>query len=167
MKKKKTNKKNTDELTKLIQIVLAILVIFSGFYLLTYFLKENKSFNYDNSNKTPAVIQYEEILAGTVLNQNSEDYYVLIKNTDSKLEYKSLINMYYQMGKKTELYYVDMNSIFNKKYISENNNLMIDDITELEVADTAIIHVKDGKVTSQKIGEEEVYSKLLSLTEGN
>lgn len=167
MKKKKTNKKNTDELTKLIQIVLAILVIFSGFYLLTYFLKENKSFNYDNSNKTPAVIQYEEILAGTVLNQNSEDYYVLIKNTDSKLEYKSLINMYYQMGKKAELYYVDMNSIFNKKYISENNNLMIDDITELEVADTAIIHVKDGKVTSQKIGEEEVYSKLLSLTEGN
>ena len=94
--KKKTNKKNTDELTRLIQIVLIILVLFAGFYLLTYFLKENKSYKYENGNKTPAVIQYDEILAGTILSQNNDDYYVLVIDKDDKTEYSQLVNAYYQ-----------------------------------------------------------------------
>lgn len=162
--KKKINKKNTDELTKLIQVVLVILVIFAGFYLLTYFLKENKSYNYENGNSTSAVVQYDEILAGTILSQNSDDYYVLIIDKDDKTEYKQFINTYYQMDKKAGLYYVFMDSIFNEKYLSEENNFLINNINDLKVADSAVIHVINGKVTSQKIGEKEVFNKLLSMT---
>ena len=165
--KKKTNKKNTDELTRLIQVILVILVLFAGFYLLTYFLKENKSYNYENGNKTPAVIQYDEILAGTILSQNSNDYYVLVIDKDDKTEYSQLVNAYYQSEKAAGLYTVDMNSIFNEKYLSEENNYMIDNINDLKVADSAVIHVINGKVTSQKIGEKEVYNKLLSMSKGN
>ena len=167
MNKKRTNKKNTDELTKLIQIVLVVLVIFAGFYLLTYFLKENKSYKYDGDYKVPAVIQYDEILAGTILSQNSDDYYVLIKDVDNKTDYTQLIYTYYQMDKNIQLYTVDMDSIFNEKYSSEKNNFMINNINDLKVSDTAIIHVINGKVTSQKIGEKEVYNKLISMTKEN
>ena len=74
-KKEKVNEiSTTDEGTKLVKIIVIILILFAIFYFLTGYVSKymNKRNNKVNTTPETAVIQYDKIMIGEILNQSIE-----------------------------------------------------------------------------------------------
>ena len=94
-KKEKVNEiSTTDEGTKLVKIIVIILILFAIFYFLTGYVSKymNKRNNKVNTTPETAVIQYDKIMIGEILNQSSDEYYVLLNYEDDY--YQELYDSY-------------------------------------------------------------------------
>lgn len=142
---------STDEGTKLIKIVLIIAVIFAVVYFATGYV--SKYMNQRNNNKkepsAAAVIQYDEILIGEILNQKQEEYYVLlIQEDDSYYDlYQSLLTTYKNKDGHLTVYTSSLSSSFNQKYIGKEENLKPEEISDFKTKGKALLKVKDKKIT--------------------
>lgn len=161
--KKTNNKKNTTkldinrgytadldnqfELKKLIIIVGVMLVSLLICYFIVDFIiaKRSTKKTVVNSGET-AVIQYDEIIVGQLLDRSYDDYYVLA-TTNSKLsDFQSYTSKLDGENNNPKLYTIDLDSAFNKKYLKDDSNLNVDDIKDIRFSKTTLLHIKDHKI---------------------
>lgn len=128
---------------KLIAIVLVSLLVF--YFLTVYILNKKEPYEIINN----ASIQYTEILAGEVFDQDSHDYYVLFfdKEADNAEDYNTLVSDYKSKESHKDIYTVDLSEGLNKKYVStEEDNKDVTDVSNLKVKGATLIYIVDGKV---------------------
>lgn len=158
---------NSDEITRLIKIILVILVIAVLFYGVTVLVTKFKKDKVENRHydDTPAIIQYDEILIGTLLDQPREEYYVLIQKEDDP--YNSLfadyINSYKSKKDALKVYLSNMNHIFNQFHFSEHANINTNNIVEFKVSDVTLIKVKQKNIVETYQGVDEIEKALKEL----
>lgn len=158
---------NTDEVTKLVETIFFVFVIFAAFYLITTWVTKNSN-NGSNQNKDTeqdTVIQYDDILLGNVLKQNKDEYYVLlIDKKEDKSKYVTYISTYEEKEDGLKIYTTYLDDVFNQNYKSEESNLMIENIDDLKVRTTTLFKVKDHKVIEAIEENENVQNKLIEMT---
>lgn len=146
---------------KYIKITLILILIFILFYLVTYFVK-----NKNTTTSTDTSIQYSKILASNILNASDTSYYVLVKYEDDK--YNSLYEAYLgnlnENDVTTTYYVVDLTSGFNKKYISQDENLKVSDASEFKFNKSALLKIEGGKVTRSLSGKDNILNFLKTDT---
>ena len=165
MKKKTKNKKNVNseiEVGNLFKIILVIMIVFGIFYILTYYMQKNKKTTTNNGNNDHlAIIQYDEILIGNMLNQSEEEYYVLILNEeDYRTKYKNYLANYTNINK---FYYALIDNAFNKPYIGETSNLNVDNLSDLKISDTSLLKISAGKIVETYDGNSAVMQKFIDI----
>lgn len=159
MAKKKITKKNKKNenitnINSLWKIIIIVMIAFGFFYGLTYFIAENnRSYSWENK-ETSSVIQYDEIIFGTMLSESPKEYYVLAFNhSDADKDiYDTYIAMYREKENSLRIYTIDLDSDFNKKYIKENN---VNEIT--------LFKIKKSKIVEHIKGKEKVVKKFKEL----
>lgn len=164
---KKTKSKfwdNSNELKKLVTIFLIVVVIFAIFYVLTVVINNNKS-SQPKENNSVAVIQYDEILVGEILNQNQDAYYVLATEEDDNniSQYQSYIDNYKSNENSLKVYEVNLSSVFNKKYMSEDSDFDFNQLSEIKFSTATLLKIEDGKLTEYYEGKEEITEYLEDL----
>ena len=161
---KNKNKKNSkiivnsnDEVTKLIQITVIIVIVFVAFYVITSLLTTKK--NDEPKEQTKATIQYVEILASNMLIQKENEYYVLV--TFEKDIYKELYESYFAqyraIPESLPKYDVNVNNLFNKGYIAEASSF---EGSNFKFKDTTLIKIKNKKIVDTYEGREEIIKQL-------
>ena len=169
---KKQNTKpveNSNEISKLIKIVLIVTGIMLVFYGITILATERadkvKQETKDTADTSDtAEIQYENIIIGTMLNY-SGTYYVLIKEKDDTRldEYESLITTIKASEDAPTFYSADLSDAFNKKYLSKEENYYPSDLDEFAVTGTTLLKIKDNKIDSVYDNHDAIKNKLKDL----
>lgn len=153
----------SSEIRKLLIIIGAVCVVMLAFYFITEFVLKNKK----DDSKEPEIkieptIQYEQILMGSLFNQNEDDYYVLVYDEDDKLI--DIYNQYLQTYKNSEdpvkVYKVNLSEDFNKTYINEESYLYGSDITKIKVTGTTLIRISEKEIYKAFEGYDEIISRL-------
>ena len=157
-KMKNTNKKFNNQHKKIdrqfsgdnslnsgIKTVIVVVVIFIVFYLLTVFILNKKSSSIVTND---ASIQYTKILAGESFNQNASKYLVFFYDSSSSdaSNYIDLVSKYREKDKHLDIYTVDLHEGMNKKYVSTDENLDVDKVSDLRVKGPTIIYLKDKEI---------------------
>lgn len=136
--------------TNVILIIIIVIIFVVGFYFLTIFLSdkigEKNTTAGIEETKTNAVIQYDEILAGSTFNMSESDYYVLFYDASALYNntYLTLVKDYNALTSHKKIYNVDLNNGMNKSYISDIGNITTSDITKLKIQRPTLIEIKDG-----------------------
>ena len=171
-KKKKNNFVETTtsgemEIKKLIIFVVIIIVLFGAFYLITQFV-DRKEDNTFLEQDEAAVIQYDEIILGTLLEQSDSDYYVLVSDPESGQTqgvYEVYKSAYTSKEDALKIYTSDITSPFNQIYKSEESNFNIDTISELRIKDDTLIKIEDHQLAEYFEGKEEIVNELKRISE--
>ena len=150
-----------------LKYVIVVIIIVSLFYGLTVFLTNKKSTSTDaetSKSNDKAVIQYSEIIIGEMFDQNQSEYYVLLENKDDNniASYENLIKTYRGKENHLSFYTVNLNSAFNKKYISNKNNLEKDNF---KIKDTALIKIKNGDIVETYQEHNTINQQLQEISE--
>ncbi len=148
-RKKTSNNIDIDTSTSFsgtIKVIVAILVIFVLFYLLTVVILNHRS----SKIETNSSIEYTKILAGSTFKIKSNDYLVFFydSTSDDSSDYAELVSKYRNKKKSLEIYTVDLNEGLNKRYISSDANKDVQSIKDLKVNGATIIRIKDHKNVS-------------------
>ena len=162
---KKVKTTETNEIVKLFQILFVVILIFVFFVLITHLIN-NKDKNEEENKETE--IQYSEIMVGSIWSQKG-NYYVLLGNSDD--EYLPTIDIYISNYIKSlteedeEIgYYVsNLDTIFNKGYISEESNIFTDNHSEVRFKGLTLIFVKEGKIVEAYEGSDEILNYVKGL----
>jgi len=158
LRKKEELEKNleiNDSMKSLILNGTGVIIVFILFYFITNLLVDTSpKFNVKEDDGI-TTIQYEEILAGEVLNK-SGDYYVLFYDflSDNKDYYDAIIE---KANKK--IYKVDMSKKFNKSFVSDVSNFK--SLEELKVSGTTLIKIENKKIILFVEGELEKIKESL------
>ncbi len=168
-KSKKKNLKKVEysddtEILKLIKLIVIVTVVVLAFYGITMLVNTKE----EEKTETSASIQYDEILIGNILNQNNDEYYVMIyddEDYDVKL-YNVYINKYKQKDEALRFYTSQLNNPINQKFKSEESNLKVKNIEDLKVKSSTLLKIKKGKITNYYEGEKMLeHLKEISKTE--
>lgn len=176
---KKVNYDNDNQLMSLFKIIGILVVIFGLFYGLTVLRTKDKTNN--DSKEKETVIQYDEILIGTLLDQTANEYYVLITdlNAADYSKYGSYISNF-EGSTKLRIYTADSKDIFNRSYVGEESNVTkyvnktsIDGIT---FNGDTLVHVKkvknkkgvkENKIINIFMGDEKILEQLSKLVKAD
>lgn len=148
---------NSDEVGRLIKMVVIVTVVFLLFYAVTLIVTKEKK---QEVLKTPATIQYKEILLGNILKQPNDNYYVLAFAPDDAY------SIYYETkldGKKVKYYKVNIDNPLNSNFVSDKSNLNVSDITDLKVSQSTLFEIKNKKIIKTYEGNEKIIEYLDSL----
>lgn len=134
------------------KIIIAILIILVIFTLITLLATRDKKDNVTANIE----FQYDKILVGSILNRVEDDYFVLVqmKGEPNSSSYKNLIDTYSKKSEHSRFYYVDLGDEFNSKYVGSENNIDFTNILDVKFANTTLLHIKDGKIVSQRSGDD-------------
>lgn len=168
MAKKKTNKKNTvetnNELVNLIKIVVIVCVVLLAFYFITVLVnKKTKGSAFDNDEPV-AVIQYDKIIVGEILNRPDNTYLVLVEkenDVNSNL-YQSYLSIYSGKENALKVYNVDLSEVFNLNYVGDET-ILDNGIQNYKFSNTTLIKVSDGNIFESYIGSEAIENYLKEL----
>ncbi len=175
--KKKTNNQKmiyesptstNDELKKLGIFLLIIIFLFGVFYALSTVIDHNKKTDNTNTNNQAAVIQYDEIILGTLFSQPSENYYVLVQNEEQSNLYNSYITTYKAKENAWKIYTSDLESPFNKRYLvtgEEGSNFDIDSISDLRIKEDTLLKIENDQITEFFEGKDAIVDQLKVLAE--
>lgn len=157
-----SKKEQLGQMQRLLLVIAGILVVFGIFYGIAVLI--------DNSNKKtedPAEteIQYDEILVGRLLEQPYSEYYVLVyfENDFNLADYQTQAANYKTKAKALKVYYANLNSAFNKTYIGSKNNTKITKIENFKLSETALIYIKNKKITRVYNGYEKIIEQFETL----
>jgi len=163
-KKEEKGKNEISELKKLAYIFSSIIVVFLIFYGIAYLKMNNKK---SPDDEIVTSIQYEKILVSNILNQNKEDYYVLIYNDEEIYNnyYFHYISSYSKKENSLFTYLVDINNSFNSSYkaLEEASNLNVSNISDLKVKEDTLLKISNGKIISTTEGMENISTYIKSL----
>lgn len=166
---KNVSTSKSDEVTKLVEIILVILVIFAAFYLITYWVdhSKKKTTNNKTENTQDTVIQYDEILVGNILNQNKSEYYVLVMTEKDKTEktFSTYTTNYTAKEGSLRLYTANLDDIFNKTYKGEESKLDSENIDDLKVKENTLLKIADHKIVESIEGTSNIQKKLTELAQ--
>lgn len=173
---KKVSYSEDNQLFALFKIIVVLVVIFGLFYGLTVLRTRSKDENKEEAEET--VIQYDEILVGTILDQRSNDYYVLV--TDKSLVDYTKYEIYvdsFEGNSNVRVYTSDIKNIFNRSYNGESNVTKYVGKTKIGgilFDDDCLVHVKKVKnkkgnkvntITEVFVGSDKILSKFKELVE--
>lgn len=156
------------ELKKLVIFILVIVLLFGTFYIISLFINRKDDGNKIIRNNEPAVIQYDEIILGTLLNQSNDNYYVLVSDEDNDGLYDSLMNSYKTKEDSLRVYTSDLNSPFNKMYLAlgdEGSNFNIDSVKELRLKNDTLLKISEHRIVEHFEGVEAILNELKKLTQ--
>lgn len=164
-KKNDINNKVELEIGNMVKIILIIVMVFGMFYILTYYIQQKQNNNNSNYNSNDddlvTIIQYDEILIGSILAQSEDSYYVLITNQkDYENRYNEYISRYNNNNK---FYYSIIDNGLNGKYKSETSNLNIENIQDLKISSTTLLKIIDGKIVEYYDGDSEVMQAIIKI----
>lgn len=165
---KTTMIKNDSEITKLIKIVLIVTAIMVVFYGITLLVTKNKSADSLDEKKASekAVIQYDDIMIGTMLNKDQDRYYVLIKEDGDNrvVEYETLMKFVASKTDAPKIYTANLTDSFNKKYLAKEANES-NDMEEFRVSGTTLVEINDGEIANMYSGHESIAEELKALAD--
>lgn len=143
-----------------IKILIVLAIIFLIFYLITYFVTKKKT-----ESNVETTIQYKEIIVGNILNINQDEYYVLVEFENDKYNslYETYLTNYSQKENSKAYYIVDMSKGFNKNYVSEENNLNTNNVSEIKFSQTTLLKIKSGSIIEKFTSKEEIIAALEKL----
>lgn len=155
------NNSSSDELSKLIKIILIVTGIIIVFYGVTAIITEKAKETSDKSE--PVDIQYDSIVIGSMLNINGS-YYVLIEEADDVRlnEYTTLIQTIQANEDAPKIYTADLNSSFNRGYLSNKTNYD-SNMETFRVKGTTLVKVSDHKIVSVYDNYDAIANKLNEL----
>lgn len=145
-----------------VKIAVGVIVVLVLTYLITALVSgEIKLGGKNQEAKQEVSIQYEEIMAGQILNRNHDEYYVLLFNfTDTFASYYlSLKDNYITEDDTLPFYIVDLEKYNNQDISTEKEEEVItnvDDVNSLKVISPTIIKVKNHRVIESIIGRESI-----------
>lgn len=163
----KSNTNSDMEYSKVIKITIGVVVVLALVYFITALATgEIKFNNKKKAEETETSIQYEEIIAGQILNRSDKDYYVLLFNfTDTYASYYlSIKDTYIKKDKSLPVYIVDLEKDINKEIVAEdskNIKVYVDNVNSLKVSNPTLIRIRDHKVV-QSIEDRD---KIIELFE--
>lgn len=168
MAKKKANNKKTavtnNELVNLIKIIIVVCVILLAFYFITVLVsKKTKGSAFDNDDSV-AVIQYDKIIVGEILNRPESSYLVMVEKKDdvnSNL-YQSYLSIYSGKENALRVYNVDLGEVFNLDYVGDET-ILNEGIQNYKFSDTTLIKINDGNILETYVGLEAIENYLKEL----
>ena len=157
-----------NEIRKLLIIIGAVCAVMLSFYFITEFvIKNKKDDEKENKPKIDAVIQYDEILMGSSLNQGSGEYYVFAYLEDDTMlnVYNSYIEEYNKIDGHKKIYKVNLSNDFNKSYVSGTDEYYLEgkDASKIKVRGTTLIKVIDNEISYSYRNSETIIDKLTRL----
>lgn len=157
--KKKNNETiiSNNELKNLLKIILIICGVLLVFYFITVLVQKNNN-NTDNGDSTVAVIQYDKILVGEILNRKENEYYVLVDNKNDS--YVDLYKQYLDNLDKIKYYTVDLMDVFNQNNIGEETIVDGNDVQNYKFNETTLIKVTDGVLNGVYKNKESIIEYL-------
>ena len=156
------NNSDSDELSKLIKIVLAVTLIIIVFYGVTVVVTNKAKEAAEEKNKQAVEIQYDSIMIGSMLNIDGS-YYVLIENDDIRLsEYTTLIQTIKANDDAPTIYTADLGSTFNKSYLGEKSNYD-SNMENFKVTGTVLVRVSNHKISNVYDNYDAIIKKLEEL----
>ena len=157
------NNSDSDELSKLIKIVLAVTLIIIVFYGVTVVVTNKAKEAAEEKNKQAVEIQYDSIMIGSMLNIDGS-YYVLIENDDDirLSEYTTLIQTIKANDDAPTIYTADLSSTFNKSYLGEKSNYE-SNMENFKVTGTVLVRVSNHKISNVYDNYDEIIKKLEEL----
>ncbi len=161
-----SNNDSTDEMSKLLKIVLVVTGIMIIFYGITTFVtkKVNAVKTAKLGKSTEKVtIQYDSIVIGSMLNMDGH-YFVLIEkeDDDKSSEYDTLLKSIEANDEAPKVYTADLSSSFNKMYLDKENNFD-SDLTKFKVKDTTLVEVENNKIKNTFDNYDSIKGKLDEL----
>lgn len=160
--------KNDNEVTKLIKIVLIVTAVMIVVYGITILVTKNSKTetNPTETNHQKAVIQYDDIIIGTMLNKDQDEYYVLIKQKDDNRinEYETIMKLIASKANAPKFYTANLTDSFNKKYLAKEANES-SDMSEFRVTGTTLVKVVDGNVDTVYPDYDSIKNELIELSE--
>ena len=165
---KKVNKKNSvvtsNELVNLIKIIVIVCVVLLAFYFITVLVNKKTKSNAFGNDDSVAVIQYDKIIVGEILNRPENSYLVLVKKEDdvnSNL-YQSYLSIYSGKENALRLYNVELGEVFNLNYIGDVT-ILDNGIENYKFSDTTLIKISDGNISESYVGLEAIEDYLKEL----
>lgn len=158
--KKETEKfEMTNEAKKLIYIFGAMIIVILVFYGIANLIIKTQ----DKDEIINEFIQYDEILATNLLNQNKSEYYVLAYNSKDKYDkyYYYYINS--KQASAPYVYNINLENSFNNSFKADHNNLNVTDISELKISSDVLFKIVGGKIVATYDGIENITNKLKEL----
>ena len=158
----------TNEFVRLLKIIAIVTAIFLVFYLVTIVVTKKADETKNSTEKKTvekAVIQYEDIIIGTMLNYDGT-YYVFIKDEeDTRLdEYDSLIKTAKENQDAPYIYQANLTDAFNKIYLGKEENYYVADMQDFKVKGTTLVKVVDHKIDSVYDNADAIKNKLNELS---
>ena len=168
--RKISNKKNTkkvetktssivsgNELKNLIKIILIICGVLLAFYFITVLVQDKNKKSNDTSD-TVAVIQYDKILVGEILNRIDSEYYVLVEQ-----ENDAYIDLYKQYPNNKTYYTVDLSDVFNQNHIANETTVEGNEVGNYKFSNTTLIKVANNSVEAVYKTKDEIIEYLKTL----
>lgn len=147
----------SNEMTRLIKIILIITVIFCVFYGVTVVVLE-KAKEASEEESEAVEIQYDSIIIGSMLKINGSFYVLIEEEDDVRLtEYTTMIQLIQADEDAPTIYTADLSSTFNKKYLSDETNYD-SDMSTFKVSGTTLVKISDHEIT-------DVYDDYESIVE--
>ena len=150
------------EYSTVVKIAVGVVSVLVLTYLITALASgEIKFGKKSQETKQEVSIQYEEIMAGQILNRNHDEYYVLLFNfTDTFASYYlSLKDNYITEDNALPFYIVDLEKYSNQNISTEKEEEIItniDNVNDLRVMNPTIIKVKNHRVVESIKGRESI-----------
>ena len=147
----------------IITTIVVILIIVIVYFITAVFMTGeigNKSSTQTNEETTKNYThEYDDmIIAGRVFNQNEDNYKVIIYSSDTSSDaIKNAISSY---TNETKLYKVNVDEAINSYVISETENSLPANSSELKVKEIALITIQNGTVSSYISDEEQIINAL-------
>ena len=150
---------SNEEIKKLLKIIIMICGVLLVFYFITTLVQNNKTNN--NNSDNVAVIQYNKILVGEVLNRKDKEYYVLVeKENDS---YIDLYKQYLSTIKDAKFYTTDLSDVFNQNHIGEETFVQGNDVSKYKFSKTTLLQIKNGNLINVYKNQEEIINYFKNL----
>lgn len=153
------------EIKKLLIFIVVIIILFGLFYIFSLFIDQKDDTTISRAEGNAAVIQYDEIILGTLLTQPNDSYYVLVSKEDDSDLYSIYTSKYKLKEDSLKIYTSDFESPFNKMYIAEESNFNIESVGELRLKDDTLIKVENHELTEYFEGSTDILNELKNLNE--
>jgi len=113
---------------------------------------------FSRDNEGPVEIDTALVMCGTIFSKTDKEYLVMaynIKNDEDSV-YSALFEGY---SGKLPIYYLDLESGFNKGCIGEKNNF-VNNSEKIKFASQTLLYIKDGKIIKSYTTKEQIKSFL-------
>lgn len=155
------------EIKRFIRILIIIIIFVIAVYFLSRIFVSKDLFNKENNNDTPITgsINYNTTLIGNMFNKSSEEYYVLMYDTNDlqAAYYSGFISNYNRNENALDIYFANLSNPLNKTFVTENAdevNVNTTDFAKFKVGNIALLKISDGKISEALTDSEAIATAL-------
>lgn len=156
------------EMVSFFKILVIVIVILGLVYFLMQLANGEIKLGNKKEEKVDVQIQYEEILAGQILNRGHDEYYVMLFkfSEDNASSLLSLKDGYKYVTDSLPVYIVDLEKGFNTSLQLDEGELIEkpSNISEVKVKDNTLFKVKEGKVIERITSDEKIVEYFGNLS---